>query len=146
MVIGLAGAVGAASAAAAPSSPPSHASLQDFVCVRAADPLDRVITVTGVMRSVRGTHRLKMRFVLERRTAGATSFSTVPGGDLGHWLSPKPASLGQRPSDVWRLKKFVANLPGPAVYRFRVSFHWLSGRTSLLDHQTLVSPQCDAAG
>jgi hypothetical protein len=113
--------------------------------VRAPDALDRVITVTGVMRSITGTQRLEMKFVLLRRAAGASAFSAVPGGDLGHWLTPKPATLGQRPSDVWRLKKFVANLPGPAIYRFRVSFHWLGSGTTLLDHQTLVSPQCAQA-
>ncbi len=84
-----------------------------------------MIAVVAVMRPVTGTQRMEMKFVLQRRDAGAGSFATVQGGDLGRWLEPNSPTLGQHANDVWRLRKLVANLPGPATYRFRVSFRWL---------------------
>ena len=70
-------------AAALAPTPAPRASLQGFVCQRAANSLDRVIAVTAVMRPVSGTQRMQMRFVLQRRGAGTGSFTTVQGGDLG---------------------------------------------------------------
>jgi hypothetical protein len=131
----------APAAALAPTSPPK-ASLQGFVCQRATNSLDRVIAVIAVMRPVPGTQRMEMRFVLQRRPAGIGSFTTVQGGDLGHWLQPKPPTLGQRTSDVWRLRKLVANLVGPATYRFRVTFRWSGSSGVALDRTTLISEPC----
>jgi hypothetical protein len=136
-----AGPVAAAATQSSSSSTPPRASLDGFVCKRASDALDRVIAVVGVMRPVTGTQRLEMRFVLQQRTNGATSFTAVHGGDLGRWREPSPVTLGQNANDVWRLRKLVANLPGPATYRFRVSFRWL-GASSVLSYTTLVSNTC----
>ena len=130
----------AAAAVASPDAPP-RADLTGFVCERTGNALDRVIAVMVVMRPVSGTQRMQMRFVLQRRSEGTSSYTAVQGGDLGRWLSPSPATLGQHPNDVWRLRKLVANLPGPATYRFRVSFHWLSGG-STLERSTLTSETC----
>jgi hypothetical protein len=131
----------AAAPALAGTAPAPRAALDGFVCERAGNALDRVIAVVGVMRPMSGTQRMQMRFVLQRRSARSRSFTAVQGGDLGRWLSPNPATLGQHPNDVWRLRKLVANLPGPATYRFRVSFRWL-GSSSALGHSTLTSATC----
>jgi hypothetical protein len=134
-------AAAAPAAAVAPTTPP-RASLQGLVCQRDTNPLDRVIAVTAVMRPVSGTQRMEMRFVLQRRAAGTDSFTPVHGGDLGRWLAPKSPTLGQRPTDVWRLRKLVANLMGPATYRFRVTFRWSSSPGVVLERTTLLSDAC----
>jgi hypothetical protein len=138
----LTGLFAAAPATALAPMPLPRASLQGFVCQRAANSLDRVIAATAVMRPVSGTQRMEMRFVLQRRGAGMGSFTTVQGGDLGRWLQPKSPTLGQRQSDVWRLRKLVANLVGPATYRFRVTFRWSAGLGVVLERTTLTSEAC----
>lgn len=130
-----------APAAAANTAAP-RASLENFACQRASTALDRSIEVTGVMRPMTGTQRMEMKFVLLRRPASGEQFQPVSGGDLGHWRQPTPATLGQRPSDVWRLRKVVANLSGPAVYRFRVTFRWEGASGTSLGHTTLFSGLC----
>ena len=132
----------ATSAAASPATPSPRTALDGFICERAPDALNRVIAVVGVIRPISGTQEMQMRFVLERRMTGSQSFTTVQGGDLGHWISPKPATLGQQPSDVWRLRKLVANLAGPATYWFRVSFRWLGAEDVVLDRVTMASSAC----
>jgi hypothetical protein len=123
------------------TTPAPRTALEGFVCERASNALDRVIAVVAVMRPVTGTQRMQMRFVLQRRPAGASSFTSVQGGDLGQWREPNPVTLGQHSNDVWRLRKLVANLPGPATYRFRVTFRWM-GASSVLGRSTLTSTTC----
>jgi hypothetical protein len=133
----------AAPALAAPATTPSpRAALEGFVCQRASASLDRAIEVTAVMRPVTGTQRMEMKFVLLRRSAFAGPFRAVQGGDLGRWRQPNPATLGQRPSDVWKLKKLVVNLAAPSAYRFRVSFRWLGTAGTRLGRAVLFSPLC----
>ncbi len=132
----------AAPAVAAPPTQPPRASLEAFACRRAADSLDRAIQVTAVMRPMTGTDRMQMKFVLLRRRNGAGRFAPVQGRDLGVWLDPNPVTLGQRPNDVWRLKKVVANLGGASAYRLRVTLHWLGSSGTVLGRTVLVSPLC----
>jgi hypothetical protein len=140
---GAAGTAGTAGAAVVAPSPPPRASLQPIVCVRGSNRLDRAVAVTAVMRPVPGTWRMELRFQLERRPSGATAFSQVYGGDLGRWRHPtNPATLGQRPGDVWRLKKEVVNLVAPAVYRFRVTFRWSGSAGQALGQVTRLSGAC----
>jgi hypothetical protein len=136
-----AGTGGASASSAATSSPP-RAALQGFVCQRAANALDRGIEDIAVMRPMAGTQRMEMKFVLLRRTGFGAPFYPVQGGDLGRWRQPKPPSLGQRPSDVWRVKKLVVNLTAPAAYRFRVTFRWIGASGLPLGHAVLFSPLC----
>ncbi len=140
-LISLACALAASPALAAGSAPP-RTSLEGFVCQRSSDPLDRVIALVAVMRPVTGTQRMEMKFALQRRDAGTGSFTNVRGGDLGRWLAPNSPTLGQHPDDVWRLHKLVANLPGPATYRFRVRFRWLGTSSAVIDHSMLTSSTC----
>ena len=128
--------------AIADTSQPARATLDGFVCERAGNALDRVIAVDAVMRPMSGTQRMQMKFVLERKTSGSYAFAPVQGGDLGRWLEPNPVTLGQQPSDVWRLRKLVANLPAPASYRFRVSFRWIGAAAAVLGRSMLTSETC----
>src|SRR5437588_11091878 len=110
-----------AGAAAAAKRP---ALLTGFACRHASSSLNRAISVTAVMRHIAGTHRLALKFELQRRTSDAQQFADVSGRDLGQWLYPTdPATLGQQPGDVWRYNKPVINLT-PGEYRFRVTFRW----------------------
>lgn len=103
-----------------------HAYLRGFVCHRSLDPSKRVVSVTAVMGTIAGTQRLEMRFQLEERTASGVSEVRV--GDLGRWVSPSQATLGQNPNDQWIFNHPVTGLPVPATYRFRVSFRWIGAR------------------
>jgi hypothetical protein len=131
-----AGAVGAS------AGTPPRAALEHFGCHRALDPPTRAVAVTAVMRPEPGTERMQMRVLLLRRLAHHRRFQTVHGGDLGRWISPRPATLGQRPDDVWNLIKQVANLAAPAWYRFRVTFRWTGADGQRLGESTLESPTC----
>jgi hypothetical protein len=135
-------AFGSLSVAAGAAAPP-RASLEPIFCLRAANPLDRAVAVTAVMRPVPGTDRMELRFELERRFAGAQGFSEVHGGDLGLWRHPTDPTLGQRPADVWKLNKEVVNLVAPAVYRFGVTFRWIGNAGQVLGRVMRLSGTCD---
>ena len=141
LTLAVAGLIGVWLPAAAGASQPPRASLEDFVCTPAPNQLNRVIEVSAVMRPMRGTRRMELKFVLQRRKARRKRFSSVRGSGLGDWLRPSDPTLGQLPTDVWVLNKPVVNLAGPAVYRFQVTFRWLGGR-GVLGQQTRLSPPC----
>lgn len=141
LTLAVASLLGVSLPAAAGASQPPRAALEDFVCTPARNQLNRVIEITAVMRPVRGTQRMELRFVLQRRWYGRIRFSPVHGRGLGSWLTPQRPTLGQIPSDVWVFNKPVVNLAGPAVYRFQVTFRWL-GRRGVVGNQTLLSPPC----
>src|SRR4029077_4961798 len=96
----------------------------------------------GVMRPMIGTHAMGMKFVLQRRSLSGGAFAAVPGRDLGRWLVPTPATLGQRASDEWRLNKLGVNLASAFGYRLRVSFRWTGEAGALLGRTVLTSPVC----
>jgi hypothetical protein len=137
----VAAAVGAPVTAAASAPPPPRAQLEAFACHRAPDALDRWITVTAVMRPVVGTQRMALKFDLQRRPAHSNAFVDVSAGDLGQWRYPN-GTLGQRPDDVWRVAKPVADLQAPAVYRFRIEFRWTGTGGRVLGDVVRLSQRC----
>jgi hypothetical protein len=128
-----AGALAIGAPAAALADPGQHASLSAFACRQAQDPLNRVIAVTATIRPLPGTLRMALRFSLMQRLPGQRPHP-VHGGDLGRWRA-----YSVRP---WAVTKPVANLPGPAVYRFRIGFRWLGPSGRVIAAQTLLSPTC----
>jgi hypothetical protein len=120
---------------------PPRALLSHAACVTALDPSARSVDVTAVMRPVPGTEAMAVRFVLLQRPPGGT-FTAVLAPGLGSWISPRPATLGQRPGDVWRVQHPVSNLPAPARYRFRVTFRWTGRHGRVLRSSTLLGPDC----
>jgi hypothetical protein len=130
-----------APAGAATNAAP-RAALEGFVCQRAASHFNRAIAVVGVMRPMTGTQEMAMKFVLQRRTMSGGAFAPVQGRDLGRWLMPTPATLGQRPNDEWRLTKLVVNLASAVDYRFRVTFRWTGAAGAMLGRTALLSPGC----
>jgi hypothetical protein len=131
LIAGFAGAAPPAGAADTGQSP--SASLSGFVCHTAASPLNRFIEVTATMRPIPSTGRMKLRFELQQRLPGRP-FRQVYGGDLGRWR--------RLSAENWVVKKPVANLPAPAIYRFRVSFVWIAPGGSVIGSQTLLGPAC----
>ncbi len=112
------------------------------MCQRALDPPARAVSITGVMRPVRGTKRMQLQFALLRKARGSASYASVSGGDLGTWISPANPTLGQRPGDVWKLQKPIVGLVAPAAYRFRVRFRWLGAHGRLLGTAVRLSAVC----
>jgi hypothetical protein len=135
----LAAAVGASARGGAPRD---H--LTKFVCQRALEPAQRLVSVTAVMRPIHGTRRLELKFDLLTKPAGASTYAVVRGGDLGAWKSPprQEVTLGTRPGDVWLLNHPVADLPAPAAYRFRVSFRWIGRHGRVLATVVRNSKTC----
>jgi hypothetical protein len=143
LIAGAAAALGCGAASATVPAASPRARLRDFVCQRALDPPARAISITAVMRPLPGTRKMEMRFELLRRLSHRRAFARVRGGDLGRWISPPDATLGQLPEDVWNLDKQVVNLVAPASYRFRVTFRWIGVHGRALGRAGRLSPTCD---
>jgi hypothetical protein len=133
-----------ASVAGASATPAPRASLSSFLCQTAFDPLSRGIAVTAVMRPVPSTVSMQVKFELlrMRRRGAASKVVKAPKGNLGKWISPANASLGQLPTDVWKPTGEVANLPAPDYYRLRVGFRWLGAGNTKLFQAVRLSAVC----
>jgi len=137
-----AAAVLAASVPGAGASTPV-AKLRGFLCQRSVNPVGRGVAVSAVMRPVKGTRKMALRVELLMRTKAGGPWTRVPGGDLGAWLTPSNPTLGQRPGDIWILKKSVNQLAAPAAYRYRVSFRWTGTRNRTLGTAVRTSATCN---
>lgn len=115
--------------------------LTSFACRQALDPTSRSVSVKAVMRPVKDTRGLSLRFDLLEKAAGRIR-SLTGAGDLGIWLMPTDATLGQRSGDVWQLTKAVYNLEAPASYRFRVTFRWLGAHGRILTTAVQQTRSC----
>lgn len=138
---GARGATGATGASGA-ADPAPRAQLRGFACQRALDPSNRSISVTAVMRPLTGTRHLALKFDLLYTPGEGPPDTFLRAGDLGRWIAPANASLGQLPGDVWNLHKQVVNLPAPATYRFRVVFRWTGTGGRELGQMVLDSRRC----
>jgi hypothetical protein len=129
-------------AASAATPGPMRARLRGFVCQHALDPPARAVSVQAVMRPVQGTTAMALKFDLLQRLKGSATFSDLHAGDLGTWVTPKQANLGQRAGDVWVLAHPVADLPAPADYRYKVAFRWTGAHGKVLATVTRTSGAC----
>jgi hypothetical protein len=135
--------LGATVAGAAAASAPPRAHLRGFVCTKALEPAQRLVSVMAVMRPLKGTRGLELQFDLLSKT-GSGPWAAVHGGDLGTWISPPKEAipLGSRPGDVWTLNHPVADLPAPATYKFQVQFRWLGAHKRIIGDTVRESPTC----
>jgi hypothetical protein len=120
---------------------PAH--LRGFSCQRAVRPVARTVSVTAVMRPVKGTKKMALRFELLTRTRAGGPWNGVSGGDLGSWVSPSNPTLGQRSGDVWILHKSVIDLAAPASYRYKVSFRWTGAHGKTLATTSRWTATCN---
>lgn len=95
------------------------------------------------MRPMKATRRMALRFELLTRAKSSSPWTSVTGGDLGAWLTPRDPTLGQRPGDVWIVNKSVNELAAPAAYRFRVTFRWTGSRGRTLGTAVRTSATCN---
>jgi len=114
--------------------------LHTFVCRPSLYPGQRTVSVTAVMPTLPDTQKLQMRFQLESFAAGQAL--AIRGGDLGHWISPHPITLGQQPADVWIVRHPVTGVVVPATYRFKVTFRWIGSGGHILSQTTRTGPAC----
>jgi hypothetical protein len=135
-------ALGAVAASTVSASTPPRARVSGLTCQHALDPAARAVSITAVMRPLRGTHHMRMRFQLLSKAKRAAAYAPVTGGDLGTWVSPATPTLGQRPGDVWKVRKPIVGLAAPASYRFRVSFRWLGAHGRVLGTSARESGVC----
>jgi hypothetical protein len=135
-------ALGGGAATGATQTQLPRAELRDFTCHPAAAIRHRLIAVTAVMRPLRGTGSMQMRFDLLQAISKAGPFTAVSGRGLGRWLSPNDPTIGQLPGDVWTKRWRVRGQPGPAFYRFRVRFRWIAPDGTVLGHATKASRVC----
>ncbi len=133
-------AVIALAAAPAVAQTTANPYLRTFVCKPSLDPTLRTVSVTAVMPTMSGTEKLQMRFQLESFAAGQTV--AIHGGDLGHWISPHPPTLGQQPGDVWIVRHPVTGVAVPASYHFKVTFRWIGAGGQVLGQATRTGPVC----
>jgi hypothetical protein len=136
-------AVACASPVAIAATPaPPRAELSQFICRRALDPPNRLVSIEAVMRPMKATKQMQLRFDLLSKTSDPGTFTPLTGGDLGMWRSPPNPTLGQQPNDVWLLKHPVSDLAAPAAYRFQVSFRWFGAHGRLLGSAARSSRVC----
>jgi hypothetical protein len=130
-----------AGVAAAATLPRAH--LRGFVCTKALEPAQRLVSVMAVMRPLTGTRGMELQFNLLSKS-GSAPWVPVHGGDLGIWISPPKQAipLGSRPGDVWTLNHPVADLPAPATYKFQVQFRWLGAHKRIIGGSVRESPTC----
>jgi hypothetical protein len=133
------GVAGAGSALGASRPPLAH--VKGLLCQHALDPPARGVSITAVMRPLKGTKKMQLRFQLLSKAKPTGPYSSVSGGDLGTWITPANTTLGQRSGDVWILHKQVVNLAA-ADYRFRVSFKWFGAHGRVLGSATRDSDVC----
>jgi hypothetical protein len=132
------------SLAPVPNTQPPRAKLSSVSCEKALDPIGRSFSVTATMRPLVRTRKLMMNVRLMDRSAPTPGWSMVTASGLGQWISPTdPPTLGQRPGDIWNVRHPVADLTGPAAYRFVVEFRWIGAAGKVLGDETLNSSVCE---
>lgn len=139
LALGLLGGVPASSARGASRA---RAELSQFACHPALAPSDRSVSVRAIMRPLRHTLKMELRFELIAAGRAGQPSGAVRGGDLGTWITPSDRTLGQRPKDQWELTKQVKNLAAPARYRFRVRFRWIGAHGRVIGAASRQTPFC----
>jgi hypothetical protein len=118
-------------------------------CQSALDPAERVASFEGRMRVKHGARRMQMRFTLQTRAPGETTWHKLPAAGFGKWLTSDPG-IGR-----YVYTKRVIELEAPAAYRTIVRFRWLNAlgnrvasarSTSAICHQSDFRPNLRPLG
>lgn len=133
---------------AVPPPPPRSGSKPVYdarllTCRRSPLTESRTATVGTTMRPIAGGRRLSLRVDLYQRPLSGGRWalrSDVPG--LSEWTSPSDATIGSRPSDVYRYRQAVGRLVVPYAYRFRVTFRWADANGRAVSEAVVNTAPC----
>jgi hypothetical protein len=95
---------------------------------------DRTAVFDGDVRQARGSSRVQVRLTLQARTVGRWAKVKAPG--FGTWNT---SATGVR---RYVYTKRVQALLGPAAYRVKIDFRWLSGSGRVIERAQKLSPVC----
>src|SRR5688572_28442067 len=89
------------------------------LCHSDVAPLDRRITWSGLMTSIRPGNRMELRFEVFVCTPNDPAWRLVKAPDLGIWNRAKAGTM------EYRFRQKAVNLSAPASYKARVTFCWI---------------------
>ncbi len=112
------------------------ASVKTVGCTPALDGAARGATFEARMKAVKATERMQVRFTLQVRDDGETSWRRVAATGFDTWLS---SQAGVRRYSYTRT---IQNLAAPAVYRTTVRFRWLDADGATLRSRRDTSGWC----
>jgi len=111
-------AVAATAAATAMATPPVDARHRATVKVKSCSLDEKAAVFYARMWKLHRTRRMKMKFTLLERAAGASRFKRVPTAGLRRW---RKSAEGVR---AYGFRQEVRGLQGGATYRMRVRYRW----------------------
>lgn len=124
-----------AAPAAASAAPASSVSTGVDQCVAAGSVTAGSVQFRSRMTAVPGTRQMWVRFDLQAKLAGDTSWQTVSTRDNG-WIKSN-AGVDEF---IWH--KLFQGLSAPGDYRARVRFRWYDADGKILDSASRRTPVC----
>jgi hypothetical protein len=118
------------------ATPAGAATVKVVDCASAIEPVARAATFEARVRAAGGSARMQVRFTLQVRDEGTTSWRRVVADGLDTWLTSDP---GVR---RYTYEKTVQNLSAPAAYRAVVRFRWLDAAGEVLRESRRTSAAC----
>ena len=123
-----------ATAAVVLALPASASAAQGSVSLALCAPDERAAEFRGQMARVPGAARMKMRFLLERRAAGALRYRRVSAPGFSPWT--------RSDADRYGFTRRVDGLKGPARYRAQLRFRWLDADGRVIARDRAWSRAC----
>jgi hypothetical protein len=123
-----------AAAAVLLALPASAAAAGGSVALDLCAPRERAAEFEARMSRIPGAARMKMRFLLESRKAGARHYHRVSAPGFSRWTSSRAGR--------YVFTRRVEALEGPARYRAQVRFQWLDDRGHVIARDRAWSRSC----
>lgn len=113
-----------------------QASVSVESCHHADSSAGRSATFVASVRTTAGTRSMGVRLDLQRRHSPGESWRTVHAAGLGQWHRSEPGV------DIFRYRKLVTNLTGPASYRAVARFRWYGANGAVIGRAKRSSATC----
>jgi CARDB len=97
---------------------------------------DRSATFVADMHAISRTRTMAIRFDLRRQRARGQSWSTVHAAGLGEW------HRSEANVDIFRYRKLVTNLVGPANYRAVARYRWYDAGGAVIARARRTTGTC----
>ena len=114
--------------------PAAASAAQGTVSLDLCAPGERAAAFKAQMTRIAGAERMKMRFLLERRTPGSLRYRRVAAPGFSRWTSSEAGRYG--------FTRRVDALTGPARYRAQVRFKWLDSGGDVIARDRAWSRSC----